>query len=460
MGGGNKVPKGIYLPGLSGVFAVNKPSGPSSQEIVSRLKNVISGSDVFEDGYRHVYGGAPRPRGKGRNRQHRPFIRIGHGGTLDPIATGVLVMGLGKATQELVNYLQNSTKTYRAVAMFGAATDSYDSEGKVLRKTSVKHLTDDLVRETLKKFEGRITQLPPVFSALKMDGKPLYDYAREGKPLPRPIEPRECDISDIGLPFEGGLVWDHDYTLPTMRASFDEKLFNRSVARAITPEDIAELEQEQDTLEEGEKVPILTVDFTVSSGTYIRTLIHDLGLALNTTAHMVKLTRISQGPWILGKNVLDLDELELSLESSWWPKLKAYLDHGPDLDIEEVRKMASRQAPQHAPAPLPVIPKVVKEHESQHQYNPAAPRYTTTQPPETNGGANTLPVAPVAAIPVPTMTTISPEIATLAKSLGLAVPGSSSASNPTSNPASNPTSNTVDSNNNGQSKEKTPDNNA
>jgi tRNA pseudouridine55 synthase len=417
--------KGIYVPGINGVFALNKPSGPSSQEIVSRIKNVVTDSHVFEQEYKEYRGFQP-VKSRGKRNKSRPYIRIGHGGTLDPIATGVLVMGLGKGTQTLIDYLQNSVKTYRAVALFGAATTTYDSEGKILRRTSVKHLTDEKVREALKRFDGTITQLPPVYSALKMDGKPLYDYAREGKPLPRPIEPRECQVSNVLLPLDQGLVWDHDYELPVALADFDEKVFHRSVAKPITPQDIADIENEQDTLGKDEKLPILTVDFTVSSGTYIRTLIHDLGLALDTTAHMVKLTRLSQGPWVLGKNVLELDELENQPESIWWAKLKAFLDHGPAQDVTAVRAMVQSSRPQ--PASLPVIPKVVQQHETK-QRQAAPPTLSSPQPsslpaiPTTGGQLDTSGISDAAAAKTTAAATISPEIAMLAKNLGLAVPG-------------------------------------
>lgn len=125
-------------------------------------------------------------------------VKIGHGGTLDPLATGVLVTAIGKGTKSLQSYLE-CTKEYEAIVVFGTATDTYDRVGKVVKRAPFEHITRELVEEKLQNFRGKFMQLPPLYSAIKMDGKPLYEYARENKPLPRPIERRQVEVSELEL---------------------------------------------------------------------------------------------------------------------------------------------------------------------------------------------------------------------------------------------------------------------
>lgn len=125
-------------------------------------------------------------------------MKIGHGGTLDPLATGVLIAGIGKGTKALQDFL-TCTKQYEAVVLFGASTDTYDRVGKVLRTAPYEHVTREVVEDALGQFRGKFMQLPPLFSALKMNGKPLYEYAREGKPIPREIERRPVEVLELEL---------------------------------------------------------------------------------------------------------------------------------------------------------------------------------------------------------------------------------------------------------------------
>lgn len=148
-------------------------------------------------------------------------VKIGHGGTLDPAATGVLILGVGYGTKALPDFL-SCTKTYEAVVLFGAATDSYDGEGKVVGKRDHSHITRAMVEEALGRFRGKFMQRPPIFSALSVDGKRLYEYAREGKELPREIEERPVEVENIELVewMEGGT---HEYKWPTEEAPVEEK---------------------------------------------------------------------------------------------------------------------------------------------------------------------------------------------------------------------------------------------
>jgi len=155
-----------------------------------------------------------------RRRNKGNKVKIGHGGTLDPLATGVLITGIGKGTKALSNFLL-CTKTYEAVVLFGTSTDSYDRVGKVLRRAPYEHITRDMVEKALGQFRGKFMQLPPLFSALKMNGKPLYEYAREGKEPPKEIQRREVEVLELELLewMEGG---QHEHVAPNNEAGHAE----------------------------------------------------------------------------------------------------------------------------------------------------------------------------------------------------------------------------------------------
>ncbi len=136
------------------------------------------------------------------------------------MATGVLITGVGKGTKSLQDFLL-CTKVYETVILFGTSTDTYDRVGKVLGKAPYDHVTKDMVEKALDQFRGKFMQLPPLYSALKMDGKPLYEYAREGKEIPRKIERREVEVLDLELVewMEGGT---HSHKPPTDEAGHAE----------------------------------------------------------------------------------------------------------------------------------------------------------------------------------------------------------------------------------------------
>jgi tRNA pseudouridine55 synthase len=137
-------------------------------------------------------------------------VKLGHGGTLDPMATGVLIVGVGKGTKELGKFLE-CTKSYECVVLFGAATDSYDAVGKVVSQADYAHVTRELVEEKLNDFRGDIMQKPSVFSALKVDGKKMYEYAREGKDIPavaaRPVTVKELELVEWLDPGTHDFAW-------------------------------------------------------------------------------------------------------------------------------------------------------------------------------------------------------------------------------------------------------------
>ena len=169
-------------------------------------------------------------------------IKIGHAGTLDPLATGLLIICTGKFTKKIPE-LQGQIKEYIGTFTLGATTPSYDLETEVDQTYPTAHLTEDLISKTTQEFLGKIEQIPPIFSALKKDGKRLYELAREGKEVEiksRTIEIFEFEITKIQMP---------------------------------------------------------RVDFRVvcSKGTYIRSLAHDFGKALGSGGHLSSLRRTKIG---------------------------------------------------------------------------------------------------------------------------------------------------------------------
>ena len=169
-------------------------------------------------------------------------IKVGHAGTLDPLATGLLIICTGKKTKQIEQY-QAQVKTYTGTFVLGSTTPSYDLETDVDATFSTAHITEDLIHQTTAQFTGNIEQFPPLFSALKKDGKRLYEFARAGT---------EVSIS-------------------TRNISVD--FFKITAIRG------------------------LEVDFEIqcSKGTYIRSLAHDFGKALNSGAHLSALRRTKIG---------------------------------------------------------------------------------------------------------------------------------------------------------------------
>ncbi|CAL3969310.1 unnamed protein product [Diplocarpon coronariae] len=207
---------------MEGVFAVHKPSGISSAQALRDLQRHFNPSELFAPWMRGEIEKRQREahNQRVRRRDKRIQVKIGHGGTLDPLATGVLIAGVGTGTKALQDFLA-CTKVYETVVLFGTSTDSYDRVGKVLKRAPHAHITREMVEEALDQFRGKFMQLPPLFSALKMNGKPLYEYAREGKEIPRQIERRPVEVLDLELVewMEGGT---HEHVAPTDEAGHAE----------------------------------------------------------------------------------------------------------------------------------------------------------------------------------------------------------------------------------------------
>ncbi|MBR9913300.1 MAG: tRNA pseudouridine(55) synthase TruB [Algicola sp.] len=171
-------------------------------------------------------------------------IKVGHAGTLDPLATGLLIICTGKMTKQ-INTFQGQDKTYTGTFVLGSTTPSYDLESEIDQTYPTNHISETLIHETAKKFLGTLSQLPPVFSALKKDGKRLYEYARAGEDVE--VKPRMVEISEFKIT----------------------------------------------------KIDGHQLDFKVvcSKGTYIRSLAHDFGKALQSGAHLSVLRRTKIGDY-------------------------------------------------------------------------------------------------------------------------------------------------------------------
>ncbi|HOY38411.1 MAG: tRNA pseudouridine(55) synthase TruB [Bacteroidales bacterium] len=214
------------------LILVNKPLAWSSFDVVNKLRQLIC------------------------KQIHVDKLRVGHAGTLDPMATGLLLICTGRATKEIES-LQDFDKEYLATLKFGATTPSFDSETEMDACFEFSHITKDALIICLKNFVGEIEQIPPHFSAVKLQGKRAYKIARKGK-NPE-IKPRTIKITQISL--------EH---------------FN---------------------------LPIVTIRVCCGKGTYIRSLARDIGAAMNSGAYLTGLIRTKSGDFSL-EDAYEIDEIE------------------------------------------------------------------------------------------------------------------------------------------------------
>jgi len=252
----------------SGLLAVYKPRGFTSSDAVAKVRSVLQ---------RHMREAVGR----------RVKVKVGHGGTLDPLATGVLVLGVGGGCKQLTDYLSGS-KRYRALGRLGAETETLDTEGKVVEECPADHVTPEALLGALPDFRGDIEQVPPMFSALHKDGKRLYELARQGITVER--ESRPVTIHHLDL-LQGPTEWAA--ALPTAAGT-------ARVGHGLGDDDICAPVPFSDP-GAALALPDFALDVECSGGTYIRSLISDLARhhSVQSCAHMTLLERTKQGPFTL-----------------------------------------------------------------------------------------------------------------------------------------------------------------
>ena len=245
---------------MFGFFNINKPAGCTSRDVVNQL-------------------------------QRRLRLKLGHAGTLDPLATGVLVVAVGKATR-LIPYLQETTKAYRGTFFLGRYSDTEDIDGCVEEVEDPPVPAEQQIVEAAEKFVGEIEQVPPQYSALKVNGKRAYDLARKGQKVD--LEARTVSVHGLD-------VVEYDY-------------------------------------------PRLVLDVTCGSGTYIRSLGRDLAIVCGTQAVMSNLVRTQVGPFVLD-NAIDPDEVTKETASDFLTPAVAALQHLPQITIDQqcVKKLQHGQ---------------------------------------------------------------------------------------------------------------------
>ena len=239
---------------MDGILNINKPSGITSFGVVSLVKR-LSGER-----------------------------RVGHAGTLDPAATGVLPVCLGQGTR-VIEFLVDTTKAYRAEIELGVTTDTYDAEGRVTQQGDTTGIGRIQLESALVSFCGQIQQVPPLYSALKHQGKPLYELARAGIAVElrsRPVSIHQLELID----------W-----------------------QPCSPS----------LLNSGRRAPSVTIEVVCSKGTYIRSLAHDLGQLLGCGAHLRNLIRLRCGLFDI-KEAVSLPQLEDAFRYGYWQQFLYPID--------------------------------------------------------------------------------------------------------------------------------------
>lgn len=224
----------------SGVFVVDKPQGVTSHDVVAAARKLLH------------------------------MKKVGHAGTLDPMAIGALVIGFGKATR-LLNVITGADKTYETVIRLGQSTATDDAEGSITREYDTSAVSDGQIYAAARSLTGTIRQVPSAFSAVKVNGRRAYDLAREGKPAE--LAARTVTISD--------------FTVDSI------------VRREIRQDDSSSPDGSRSTAGSAGAVIDIRAHITCSSGTYIRAVARDLGATLNNGAHLTMLRRIRVGKFAL-----------------------------------------------------------------------------------------------------------------------------------------------------------------
>ena len=268
-----------------GILNLDKPRGPTSHDVVNHVRRLTG------------------------------IRRVGHSGTLDPLATGVLLICIGRATR-VAEYLMAGRKIYRARVQLGITTDTYDAEGHVVAEAKV-HVSHDQIMAELARFQGKISQVPPMYSAIKHQGTPLHRLARQGIEVER--QPRQVEIFKLEL-----TAWEP---------------------------------------------PHFTLWVECSPGTYVRSLAHDLGQALSCGAHLTSLIRLASGEF-RQENGVSLEAFTQAAAEGYWPDLLHSMDEALlrfpalHLDADAARRICSGQAISSPP------PAVSREEQLARAYGP------------------------------------------------------------------------------------------
>ncbi|MCW2337272.1 tRNA pseudouridine55 synthase [Sphingobium sp. B2D3A] len=287
---------------LHGWLILDKPLGLGSTQAVSAVKRALREAGL-------------------------PKAKVGHGGTLDPLATGVLPVAVGEATK-LAGRMLDSDKIYDFTICFGAQTDTLDLEGAVIATSDVRP-TLAQVEAVLAQFTGPIEQAPPVYSAIKVDGQRAYDRARAGEEVQMKL--RAVIVHALSV-----------NAAPSVRVerSRDTAASLAGISTSLDASGRGEMADEGETLE------VVTLTAHVSKGTYIRSLARDIALALGTVGHVTMLRRVKAGPFTLDR-AISLDILSdagkgRAIAQHMLP-LTAGLDDIPALPVTSQQAMALRQ---------------------------------------------------------------------------------------------------------------------
>ncbi|WP_156679183.1 tRNA pseudouridine(55) synthase TruB [Sphingomonas profundi] len=292
---------------LHGWIVIDKPVGPGSTQIVSAVKRALRS------------GGYPK-------------MKVGHGGTLDPLASGVLPVALGEATK-LCGRMLDADKGYDFTIAFGAQTDTLDREGPVVATSDVRPTLAEIAA-VLPRFTGPIEQVPPIYSALKVDGRRAYDRARAGEDVEmktRAVKIHALSVSSPPSPFpersRGALLRDEaEEPTPGLGAGRNGVSTSPEIS--------------------SDRLDSITLTTRVSKGTYIRSLARDIAIAAGTVGHVAMLRRTKAGPFGLEK-AISLDMLAemghaRGLEDILLP-LTAGLDDIPALPVTPDQARALRE---------------------------------------------------------------------------------------------------------------------
>ena len=246
---------------------------------------------IFNKPYRWTsFNVVAKVRGELSHRLGVKKLKVGHAGTLDPLATGVLIICTGKSTK-LIDELQAHTKEYVATIKLGATTPSFDMETAEDATYPTEHITRELVEEKLKAFVGRIEQIPPTFSAVKVDGKRAFKYARKGEDIE--LKPKILVIDELEILHFGEL------------STVDSQPSNDNDPRE-------RIKYQSDNLQ-GSRLS-LTIRVVCSKGTYIRAVARDSGQALGSGGYLTGLIRTRIGNYTL-QDCMDIEQFPQWLET-------------------------------------------------------------------------------------------------------------------------------------------------